>query len=327
MLLLRHKIFAFLLAAAAVESPSVLTACNICGGGTNDIVILALDGRALVNFGFSYDNYAGVWNEYGIWRPSSYSTPQVKFALSAAYRINKHLQFGLTIPFLMNYSNIPGVKSEGKGLGDISLTGRYEFFHEFQVRKGKDRSEIDKVLPYLAVTFGITLPTGKSEETAENEVDITGKGFLMTSLGFSLTKSLIRNRLQISTDFSWQHCFEKSYDKYFGEDLGSPYTKRLGDKFNYGVSLNYIFGSEHAVGLAVSGFSQTPYFVNDQEGRNSSERALTFAMAYTYYPTLQFRITPSVRWIIPSDNVGKNATGSTTFSVNFTYYFPDYTIK
>ncbi len=322
---MKIKIFTFCLLLPLLTSVS--KPCNICGGGTGDIVVLALDGRALVNLGLSYDSYLGVWDSKGVWRETPYKKDQARFSLGFAYRFNKHLQFGVSVPYVYNKHNVPGLPENGSGLGDISLSGRYEFFHEYQLVRRNNKTIVDSKLPYLALTFGFTLPTGKSDEDAKNEVDVTGKGYFMSSLGISVTKSIIKNHLQVSTDFSWQHGFKKSYEKYFGETLGSPFTKSPGDKFNYSMSVNYIFNNWHAITLTASGFSQSSYYVNNNIGFDSDERNLTFIAAYTFYPSVPFRITPSVKWTIPSDNMGKNATGSTTFGVNFTYYFEDYNIK
>jgi hypothetical protein len=313
-------ILSFLLTGSAMP-------CNICGGGTGDIVVLALDGRALVNLGLSYDSYLGTWDSKGVWHESSYKKDQARFSLSFAYRFNKRLQFGISLPYVYNKHNVPGLPGSGSALGDIVLAGRYEFFHEFQSVKRNNKNVIENKLPYLALTFGITLPTGKSDENAKSEVDVTGKGFYMTSLGISVTKTLLKNRLQLSTDLSWQHGFKKTYDKYFGEELADKFTKDPGDKFNYSISVNYIFNNWHAVTMSASGFSQTSYYVNNVAGENSDERNMSFSLAYTYYPSVPFRITPSIKWMFPGNNLGKNATCSTTFMVNFTYYFEDYSIK
>ncbi len=301
--------------------------CNICGGGTGDIVVLALDGRALINLGLSYDSYLGVWDYKGVWRETPYNKDQARFSLGFAYRFNRHLQFGTSIPYIYNRHNVPGLPTGGSSIGDITVSGRYEFFHEYQPVRRNNKIVIDNKLPYLALTFGFTLPTGKSDEDAKNEVDISGKGYFMSSLGVSVTKSIIKNRLQVSSDLSWQHGFKKTYERYFGEQLSTPFTKNPGDKFNYSVSLNYIFNNWHALTFTASGFSQTSYYVNNEIGADSDERNLSFIAAYTFYPSVPFRITPSLKWTIPNDNMGKNATGSTTFTINFTYYFEDYNIK
>jgi hypothetical protein len=322
---MKFKIFILIVLSAVFVN--TLVPCNLCGGGTGDIVVLALDGRALVNLGLSYDSYLGTWDSKGVWHESPYKKDQARFSLSFAYRFSKRLQFGASIPFVYNKHNVPGLPGSGRGLGDINLTGRYEFFHEFQTLKRKNKTSIDSKLPYLALTFGIIIPTGVSDETAKNEVDVTGKGVFMTSLGISLTKSLIRNRLQLSTDISWQHGFKKTYTKYFGEELSSSFTKDPGDKFNYSVSVNYIFNNWHALTFTASGFSQTSYYINNTIGDNSNERSMNLVLAYTYYPSVPFRITPSIKWMVPGNNLGKNSTSSVTYAVSFTYYFEDYNIK
>jgi len=301
--------------------------CNICGGGTGELVVLALDGRALFNAGIFYDSYRGVWDQYGTYRESQYTKNQYRTSLSGAYRFDKHWQFAITIPYIVNFENVPGLKNHSSSIGDIVFSGRYEFFHEYQLKKKNNKNYIDATLPYLAVTFGLTMPTGRSEESAENDVDVTGKGFFMSSLGVSLTKSLIKNKLQVSMDFSWQHCFKKTYEKYFGQTLSTPFVKQQGDKFNYDVMFNYIFSSWHAVSFSVAGYSQTPYSINDIRTDLSDERNINFTLMYTYYPTVKFRITPQIKWNLPINNIGKNAPGSTTFGLNLTYYIEDYNIK
>jgi len=91
--------------------------------------------------------------------------------------------------------------------------------------------------------------------------------------------------------------------------------------------MNYIFNSWHALAVSASGFAQSNYTINDVSGQNSAERTTNFVLAYTYYPSIPFRITPSIKWTFPTDNFGKNALGSTTFNLNLTYYFSDLNTK
>ncbi|HWA05892.1 MAG TPA: hypothetical protein VG961_05040 [Ignavibacteria bacterium] len=302
------------------ESP--VYTCNSCGGGTGDLAVLSLDGLALFNIGLSRDQFNGVWDKNGTWLKNNYSQSQFKIAMNSAYRLNRHIQFAVSLPFIFNNSNIPGLKQNGSGIGDLTIGGRYELFHEFQPRKEGKRLKLDKTLPYLAITFGLNLPTGKSEENAENDVDITGKGFYSTTLGISVTKTIIRSKLQILGDFSWQHSFEKKYSSYFGEPITYDYRKQAGEKFNYSLTANYIINSFHSVSLTASGFFQNNYKLNGSEIDNSNERSSALILAYTYYPWVPFRITTSVKTGVPGDDMGMNAPGSTTFNINFTYYIP-----
>ncbi len=297
--------------------------CNSCGGGTGDLAVLSLDGLALFNIGVSRDLYTGVWDKNGSWISNKYSQSQYKIAFNTAYRLNRHIQFAISLPFIYNTSNIPGLKSNGSGIGDLVIGGRYEIFHEFQPKKSGKKLTLDRSLPYLAITFGLNLPTGRSEETAENDVDITGKGFYSTTLGVSLTKSIIKSKLQVIADLNWQHSFEKQYDSYFGVPLGSDFRKQPGEKFNYALTANYIFNSWHAVSLTATGFLQSNYKINGIESANSNERSTNLVLAYTYYPSVPFRITTSVKMGLPGDNIGMNAQGSTAYNISFTYYLPE----
>lgn len=301
---------------------SSVYSCNSCGGGTGDLAVLSLDGLALFNIGLSRDQFNGVWDKNGTWLKNNYSQSQFKIAMNSAYRLNRHIQFAVSLPFIFNNSNIPGLKQNGSGIGDLTIGGRYELFHEFQPRKEGKKLKLDKTLPYLAITFGLNLPTGKSEENAENDVDITGKGFYSTTLGISVTKTIIRSKLQILGDFSWQHSFEKKYSSYFGEPITYDYRKQAGEKFNYSLTANYIINSFHSVSLTASGFFQNNYKLNGSEIDNSNERSSALILAYTYYPWVPFRITTSVKTGVPGDDMGMNAPGSTTFNINFTYYIP-----
>lgn len=297
--------------------------CNSCGGGTGDLAVLALDGLALFNIGVSRDNFTGLWDKNGNWITNNYSQSQYKIIFNTAYRLNRHIQFAVSVPFVYNTSNIPGLKSSSSGIGDLVIGGRYEIFHEFQPVKDGKKLKLDRSLPYLAITFGLNLPTGNSEENAENDVDITGKGFYSTTLGISVTKSIVKSKLQILGDFSWQHGFEKKYENYFGIPITSEFRKQPGEKFNYSLTANYIFNSWHAVSLTASGFMQNDYKINGTEGLNSNERSTNLILAYTYYPSIPLRITTSFKLGLPGNNFGVNAQGSTAFNISLTYYLSD----
>ncbi len=316
-----NKLILLLIFALSIQNS--VYSCNSCGGGTGDIAVLALDGIALFNIGFSRDNYTGFWDKNGSWKSNNYSQGQSKIILTSAYRLNRHIQFGVSIPFVYNTSNIPGLKSSGSGIGDMVIGGRYEIFHEFQPKKIGKKLYLDKTLPYLALTFGLNIPTGKSEETAKNDVDITGKGFYSTTLGISVTKSIIKSKFQIICDFNWQHSFEKKYSEIFGESIKYDYKKQPGEKYNYSLTANYIFNNWHSVSLTASGFIQSNYKINQTEGINSNERSTNLLLAYTYYPSIPFRITTSVKMGLPGNDFGVNAQGSTAFNINFTYYLAD----
>ncbi len=290
-----------------------------CGGGVYDIAVLSLNKRALFGVGYKYDNFMGVWDSDNQWRKISQTYYQMTPSLSVAYRFNKHLQAGLLIPYIFNANELPGLPSSGNGIGDIVLSGRYEIFHEYALYKEKGKIKTDKVTPYFAVTFGMTFPSGKSDENANSEVGITGKGFYTTSLGLSFIKTIIKDKIQLGTDLSWQHSFPKTYTKYYNQDI-QPYERKQGDRFNAVISANYFINFYNSVSLSFAGFFQNGYSINDAKVDNTNESTINFTASYTYYPKTYLRITPLFKWNIPSNGFGTNTAGSTLFGINLVYY-------
>ena len=135
-----------------------------------------------------------------------------------------------------------------------------------------------------------------------------------------MLKSLVKDKFQIAVDLSWQHYFQRTYNQIYGVTVQTSYTKGLGDRFNYGLSLKYLINHWSAVSLSAGGYSQGAYRINDIAGENSNEFVTNFTVSYTYYPLSIFRITPSIKWFIPAPNIGKNSTGSYLFTLNCVYY-------
>lgn len=290
-----------------------------CGGGVYDVAVLSLNKKALFNAGYKFDNYAGVWDNNSDWRKTSQTSYQMSPTFSAAYRFNRNLQAGLLIPYVINKNELPGLPSNGSGIGDIVLSGRYELFHEYSLYKEKNKIKTDRKTPYVAITFGMTFPTGKSDENANSEVDITGKGFYTTSLGLSVIKTVLKNKVQLGSDLSWQHSFVNNYTEYYGNPTVS-YERKLGDRFNLALSANYLINYYNSVSLAMGGFYQGNYSINGNPLDNSNEYAFSFFASYTYYPETYIRISPLAKWNIPTSGIGKNAAGSLMLGINLVYY-------
>jgi hypothetical protein len=300
--------------------PVFVSAQVCCGGGVYDVAVLSLNKRALFNLGYKFDNFMGVWDSEKEWRENNNTVYQMTPSFSSAYRFNKHLQAGVLIPFNINKIENPGVPSNGSGISDIVINGRYEFFHEYGKYKEKGKLKKDESTPYLAATLGFTFPTGKSDESAESEVDITGKGYFTSNLGISVVKTVLKDKLQLGADLGWQHSFEKTYEKYYGQELGQSYTRQQGDRLNYAITVNYLLNYWHSASFSFGGFTMNNYKLNGSEQDNTNENAINFVLSYTYYPSEVIRISPLFKWNIFSSNMGKNATGSYLLGINVVYY-------
>lgn len=290
-----------------------------CGGGVYDIAVLSLNKKALFNIGYKFDDYLGVWSSDSRWTKLQQTAYQMTPTLSTAYRLNKQLQAGLLIPYVINRNELPGLPASGSGFGDVVLSGRYEIFHEYALYKEKGKIHTDDKTPYLAVTFGMTFPSGKSDENADSEVDITGKGFYTTSLGVSFIKTILKDKFQLGTDINWQHSFPKTFEKYYNQQT-QPYERKQGDRFNLALSGNYLINFYNSVSLSVAGFFQNSYSINSVKAENTNESALSFTASYTYYPNTYIRVTPLVKWNVPVSGYGTNTYGSLLFGINLVYY-------
>ncbi|MCX6157198.1 MAG: transporter [Ignavibacteriota bacterium] len=290
-----------------------------CGGGVYDVAVLSLNKRALFNVGYKYDNNLGVWDSDKEWRKISQTSYQMTPAFSGAYRFNKEFQAGILIPLVINKNELPGLPSDGSGIGDVVLSGRFEIFHEYSLYKDKGKILTDKKTPYFAVTFGMTFPTGKSDEEAQSEVGISGKGYFTTSLGLSFIKTILKDKIQIGSDVNWQHSFTKTYEKYYGESV-PPYERRQGERFNYSVTANYLLNFYNSVSFSLGGFYQSDYSINGTGISNSDESAFSMVASYTWYPKTYVRVSPLIKWNIPNTGYGKNATGTVLYGLNLVYY-------
>lgn len=290
-----------------------------CGGGVYDVAVLSLNKRSLFNVSYKFDNYSGVWDSDNQWRKISQTSYQMIPSFSGAYRFNKQIQAGILVPFVINKNELPGLPNNGSGIGDVVISGRYEIFHEYSLYKEEGKIKTDQRTPYLAITFGMTFPTGKSDEDASSEVDISGKGFYTTSLGLSVIKTILKDKVQLGSDLSWQHSFINTYDKYNGIPI-VPYERKQGERINYSITANYLINFYNSVSLSIGGFYQSNYSINGSSIDNSDEKSLSIITSYTWYPKSYLRISPLLKWNIPSSGFGKNAVGSTLFGINLVYY-------
>jgi hypothetical protein len=92
------------------------------------------------------------------------------------------LQLGLAIPFVETNRVSSPLSDFGGGLGDISASARYDFIYAAESAH----------VPGLALTGGVTAPTGRPPEQAHDSLlaDATGTGAWQGALGGSVEQVL-----------------------------------------------------------------------------------------------------------------------------------------
>lgn len=290
-----------------------------CGGGVYDIAVLSLNKKALFGYGYKWDNFSGVWDDKSDWLKTKQTNWQMTNSFSAAYRFNKSLQAGVQIPFVLNRNELPGLPQSGSAFGDVVLSGRYEIFHEYTLYMENRNTKMDEKTPYFAVTFGMTFPTGKSDENSDFEIDVTGKGFYTSMLGVSFIKTLLKNKFQLGADLSWLHSFSKTYDKYYNAET-TPYKRQPGERFNYALTMNYLLNYKSSLSLAFAGFVQGNHKIEGSSVPGSNENAFGLTGSFTYYPVDYVRVSPLIKYSFPYNGLGTNAPGSFMAGINLVYY-------
>jgi hypothetical protein len=122
--------------------------------------------------------------QLGAYRSSPPGTPEYDFEqdVFGAIRVLGHGQVALLVPVEETYRRTPmdGGHASG-GIGDINLSGRYDF-----VQAGESR-----YVPGVAVLAGVTFPTGRAPESATQPlaVDATGIGAFQVNAALALEQT------------------------------------------------------------------------------------------------------------------------------------------
>lgn len=102
--------------------------------------------------------------------------------VAGTIRVLRHGQLTFLVPLVETYRSVPGLAESGAGLGDIRLGARYDF-----IEPGSSPT-----WPGIALSFGLTLPTGRAPEAASKPLatDATGTGAVQASAQIALEKPL-----------------------------------------------------------------------------------------------------------------------------------------
>ncbi|HEX6275302.1 MAG TPA: transporter [Polyangiaceae bacterium] len=97
-------------------------------------------------------------------------------------RLFRRGQLGVLVPVLESWRRTDTTGSEfGGGLGDVNVNARYDFIYGNELRYA----------PGVALLFGVTAPTGRAPEAAEEPLgsDATGLGAWQLSAGLALERA------------------------------------------------------------------------------------------------------------------------------------------
>jgi len=147
-------------------------------------------------------------------------------------RVLADAQVTLLVPVVATWRQVTGLSELGGGLGDLNLSGRYDFWHAGQSR----------VLPGIAVMLGVTFPTGRAPEDATKllATDATGVGAFQLTGGLALEQSFGHFIVNLTALASW-----RTPRTVRGVD------ERLGAQFQGLLGVGYVFDNEASVALSL----------------------------------------------------------------------------
>ena len=127
----------------------------------------------------------GRWDEKTGWlgNPARYTENEWRAQLSALVALHPRLQASARVPYVVTTKGSNDLHETGSGVGDSLLALRYEPVYQGEV----------PFLPEVALTGGVTIPSGRSPGGAKTVLlsDVTGRGAWVLSA--AVTMELARN--------------------------------------------------------------------------------------------------------------------------------------
>jgi hypothetical protein len=216
--------------------------------------------------------------------------------LFGALRIVPRGQLALLVPAVQTYRRTPDQSSFGGGVGDINLSGRYDFTLAGEAI----------YIPGIALLAGVTFPTGASIERANPlGTDATGVGAYQANLGVALEQ----------TRGPWLFGVTGLVAKRSTRTVG-PVTTSLAAQWTLLAATAYTFPNDAAAALLVSYTVEGNPEVNGVT-REATRRVPIFGAAGIYPLTDAWRLQGGLFLTPPISQLGQNtpATVELVFSL------------
>ena len=208
----------------------------------------------------------GSFGADGRYLPSQTSSEQsFEQQLLASVRLARAAQTGVVLRALSTHRNASGIDEWGGGLGDVTLTARYDFILPAERPR----------MPGLAVLAAATLPTGTPPDRATQPLatDATGAGSFDASLGLSVEKagSHVFGMLAL-----WG-------TQRAGRSVSLPgapsVTQSFGLRWTVLATAGWVFESEAAVALFATAFDEGDPTINGVRDGAAGRRLTTVGAA------------------------------------------------
>ncbi|GAC1351812.1 MAG: hypothetical protein NVSMB1_08470 [Polyangiales bacterium] len=281
--------------SASIATIATTSKAQSCCAGSTALTPgrLALHEDALVAASFRAATLIGSHDASRQYSPSPNQTSERDFEqdVIGTLRIVPRGQATVLVPFNETFRRFPTASEGGGGLGDVTLSARYDF-----VAAGASQT-----IPGIAMLAGVTLPTGTPPERATRPLatDATGIGAFQGALGAAVEQTFGHLLLNLSVFAS----------KRLPRTASSVHTT-LGTQVTTFGAIGYSFDNDAAIALTAS-YAVEGNAVVDGEEVSSSGRAITTVAAAAAWPLSDhYRLQGSVVMNPPLSQLGKNQPSS-----------------
>jgi hypothetical protein len=259
---------ATLLIVAVTANPRRALAQACCAGGT--VVTptrLAVHEDIAVGTQIRARTNPGSFDARGHYSSSSGVEQILEQDVAASVRLGGRGQLGAVLPMIETHRNVGGLDDWGGGVGDLSLTARYDFLLAAEAL----------YWPGFGVLAASTSPTGTPADAPTGShplaADATGAGTYDVTLGFDVEK--VSGHIYAAVNAWLTHRFQRTLQMGAAMPLKESFSMRW---TLMGVA-GYVFDSEAALGLYVSAFDEGPGTTNGVEDPTTALRLTTAGVA------------------------------------------------
>lgn len=296
-----HRLFLVsILVALVLASPHRAHASACCGSGHGLGQRLNRDEQAAVTMSLRVADRFGSHDPTGRFFtvPSGIIDGDGRAEISGLFAPVPRLQLGITLPFILNIRQFGPDFAYGGGLGDLSASGRFDIVP----------LATSSAWPAIALTAGLTLPTGRSAAEAQDALaaDATGLGVAEFRPGVFLEKSFSG---QASAIFAGSLGLRTPTMDARGKPSELAPRLRLiaaaGPVFDNGLSLSMGLIHEREQAPSIGG-------VTSPDGH----RVRTAALAFVGYDiSMHYTLLGSIEVDLPFAHAGRNEPASAALSI------------
>lgn len=312
------------LLAGAAAFPLNAYAGSCCGGGGQSASIMPAAFSSMADLSVEKEVYDGYWDSAGKVRkdPPGSRLLQYRATLTAAHRFSERGQASISLPWVWNLNDYPGVSSGSQGPGDTAISAWYEALRETSSWRVLSAADL---IPEVQLGAALTVPTGISPyDDVENSFEVTGRGFYRLDANLYVSKTI--HPLTASLSASYGLHLKREVNREYGRYV-EPYEKLLGDRVSLSCSLGYIayFGTGGDSITASASISRITEGDAELDGKNlerSGFSKTSWGLSLAYASTdHDWQLRAGTTRAVSADNWGEDFPITNVYSLGVRYGF------